>query len=157
MPHRTPLVVVLLSALLLAPLLSAADTLDELRQKLARESDPDDRAKITVKIGEKLLKKIGKAFKKGAVDDGEKLLVDYLEAIHKSYDELKESGRDARRKPKGFKDLEIHLRRSHRELQELGNILTFEERGPINEAMADLETLRHDLLQNLMSRDGQSD
>lgn len=152
MPRRVE-VVTLLAALLLAPLLLAADNLAELREKLAREDDPDDRAKITVEIGETLLQNIAEAFQKGKVEEGENLLSEYVEAIRKAHEDLKESGRDARRKPKGFKDLEIHLRRSHRELQDVGHLLTYDEREPIRKALTELESIREELLQDLMSRD----
>jgi hypothetical protein len=156
MPPRGQIAAPLLAALLLAPLLLAADNLAQLREKLAREDDPDDRAKITVEIGETLLQDIGKAFHQGRIAEGKKLLTEYVEAIRKANEDLKESGRDARRKPKGFKDLEIHLRRSHRELQDLGHLLTYEERAPIRKALGELEAIREELLQNLMSRDDES-
>ena len=39
------------------------------------------------------------------------------------------TGRDAHRKPKGFKDLEISLRRQVRILDDIGKGLTFDQRG----------------------------
>jgi two-component sensor histidine kinase len=97
----------LLAGVLSVPLAGWGETLEELRRKLERERDADDRAKITVQLGEALLDDVAKAFKDGAVADGEKLLEEYVEAIRRAHEDLLNSGRDARRSPRGFKDLEI--------------------------------------------------
>jgi hypothetical protein len=76
-----------------------------------------------------------------------------VEAIRRAHEDLLNSGRDARRSPRGFKDLEIHLRRSHRELDELGHLLTFDERNPLEKAKEEIEDIREKLLDNLMRRD----
>lgn len=142
------------TALLLAALLggpAAADDLEKLRQKLAREGDPADRAKITVEIGEELLKQAAKTYKEGAYTDGDLLLEDYRQAIRAAYQDLVESGRDARRKPKGFKHLEIHLRKSRRRLEDMARALPFDNRAPVEETLAAMESLREELLAALMS------
>lgn len=142
-----------LSALVAAAFLAGAAAgadLAELRQKLARETDPANRAKITVKIGEELLKQVARKLKDGADAEAGSLLLDYRQAIHKAYDDLVESGRDARRKPKGFKHLEIHLRQSRRRLDDMARPLPYEDRRPVEEAIKDLEELRMKLLADLM-------
>lgn len=146
----------LLAALVFLPLAGEEKTLEELRHRLSRENDADDRAKITVQIGEALLEQVAKAFKDGAIADGEEFLHEYVDAIRQAHEDLLKSGRDARRNPKGFKDLEIHLRRSHRELDELGRLLTFDEREPLQKAREEIEGIRKQILQNLMRRDNES-
>jgi two-component sensor histidine kinase len=153
MPRTSPWLSFLLAGVLSVPLAGWGETLEELRRKLERERDADDRAKITVQLGEALLDDVAKAFKDGAVADGEKLLEEYVEAIRRAHEDLLNSGRDARRSPRGFKDLEIHLRRSHRELDELGHLLTFDERNPLEKAKEEIEDIREKLLDNLMRRD----
>jgi hypothetical protein len=133
---------------------AAGADLDKLRQKLAREPDPANRAKITVAIGEELLQQASRKFKDGADADAESILLDYRQAVHKAYDDLVQSGRDARRKPKGFKHLEIHLRQSRRRLDDMARPLPYENRRPIEEAIKDLEELRLKLLDDLMQEDG---
>jgi two-component sensor histidine kinase len=156
MPRLKQWLTLLLGALIALPLAGAGETLEELRRKLDRERDADDRAKITVQLGAALLDHVAEAFKDGAVADGEKLLDEYVEAMRRAHEDLVKSGRDARRSPSGFKDLEIHLRRSHRELDELGHLLTFDEREPLQKAREEIEGIRREILQNLMRRDDES-
>lgn len=139
-----------LSLVLLLPLSAAADDLDKLRQKLAREKDVDDRAKITVKIGEELLALVSSAYEEGAREEAERWLTQYRDAVRAAHEALMQSGRDARRKPKGFKDLEIHLRKSKRKLEDLGHLLTFDQRAPLEETITEMETIRQELLAALL-------
>jgi len=132
---------------------AAGADLDKLRQKLAREPNPANRAKITVEIGEELLQQASRKFKDGADADAESILLNYRQAVHKAYDDLVQSGRDARRKPKGFKHLEIHLRKTRRRLDDMARPLPYEDRRPIEETIKDLEELRLKLLDDLMQED----
>ncbi len=152
MLRRTVLRVSCWLAFLLA-VSAAADDLDKLRERLAEERDVYDRAKITVKIGDALLDQVLTAYKAGNLEEGNRLLVDYRRAIRTAHKELKESGRDARRRPKGFKDLEIHIRKSQRRLEDMEHLLNYEQRGPLEETIAALDAIRRELLDNLMQRD----
>lgn len=149
----------LLLTLGLVSMAAAGADLKKLRQELARETDPADRAKITVKIGEELLNRASKRYKDGDYAEGEAILLEYRQAVHKAYDDLVETGRDARRKPKGFKHLEIHLRKTRHRLEDMARSVLYDSRQPIEEAMKDLEELRMKLLNNLMqeNRKGSDD
>lgn len=140
-------------ALLLAGLCAVAvvaEDLAALRQKLARETDPAERAKITVKIGEELLDQISNKYDEGAYSEADQLLGDYMAATRAAHQGLRESGRDARRKPKGFKQMEIHLRKARRRLEDMARRLPFDQRALLDEAALDIEILRVDLLHALM-------
>lgn len=145
-----------LTALVLVALLGAAvptaarEGLDELEQKLAREEDPADRAKITVKIGKELLKQVSRAYRRNQPEKGRELLDRYMKAIEKAYTDLKESGIDARRHSKGFKDLEVHLRKSERTVQDIAETRPLEERAPLLQVVDRMETIRLELLTALM-------
>ncbi len=89
----------------------AADELGDLRRKLAQEVNPANRAKLTVKLGERLLRQARKLYAEGAYTDGDLTLESYRSALRTAVTDLRQSGRRARRKPKGFKALEIHLRK----------------------------------------------
>lgn len=149
MVRMAPLYASFIAALLLA-LPGLAEDLQRLRSKLQRETDPIDRAKITAKLGDELLKQMGRRYHDRAYAEGEALLTEYLEAVRSATRGLHESGRDARRKPAGFKQLEVHLRKSQRKLEEIGKQLPPEKREPLQEAQTVVETLRSELLQALM-------
>lgn len=142
-----------LHALLLMGLLAgpaAAHDLAKLRQQLAQKNDPADRAKIVAKIGEELLKQVARKYKEEAYSEGDKILADYLETVRAAHQGLQRSGRDARRSPNGFKQLEIHLRESRRKLEDIARQLPYSNRAPVEEAIAEVEALHRQLLYALM-------
>ena len=53
------------------------------------------------------------------------------------------------RKPKGFKDLEIALRRQIRMLDDIGQGVTFDQREPVDKAKQEASDIRDDLLKAL--------
>lgn len=141
-----------LFSLLLAGL-ALADNLDKLRQELARADDPVDRAKATAKLGDELVKQMGDCYKAGAYTDGEQLLEEYLKAVRAAHRGLQESGRDARRKPAGFKQLEIHLRKSEHTLERIAQhapVLPADTHEALVQAQNELAAIRSELLQALM-------
>ena len=144
---------VVLSLTFLLVLSAGAGDIDRLRQKLAREDDPGKRAKITVKIGVELLKQTRRLYRSEEFTQAEAKLGEYLEAVSGAYRELNESGRQARRQPRGFKELEIHLRKSRRTLTALARSVPFSYRGPLDKTMQDLRAMRSDLLHQLMDVD----
>lgn len=130
-----------------------ADDLTVLRGKLARATDPAKRAKITVKIGRVLLKQTRRLYREGAYTDAEERLDEYLMAVTAAYDELNATGIKARKHPGGFKDLEIHLRKSRRALRDLARSLPIAVRPAVNEAEKRVRTMRTGLLHALMAID----
>lgn len=140
---------------LLAGSLAFADNLDKLREKLNGENDPIDRAKATAKLGDELIKQISHRYREGAYTEGEQLLDEYLKAIRAAHRGLEGTGRDARRKPAGFKQLEIHLRKSSRELERVAQHAPADSRETLARAQEEVESIHSDLLQNLMQRNAE--
>jgi hypothetical protein len=130
------------------------------RDKLNRLTDPVDRTKTDIAISEILLSLAGDAVKTGEPEVLGKRLSEYLDAIHDAHQTMVKTGRDAHRKPKGFKDLEIALRRQIRTLDDLAHGVTFDQRDPVDKAKQEASDIRDDLLkalfgeQNAPSRKG---
>jgi hypothetical protein len=78
-----------------------------------------------------------------------KHLGEYMGAIHDAHETMMNTGRDAHRKPGGFKDLEIALRRQVRQLEDIGKALTFDQREPLDKAKDEAADIRDDLLKAL--------
>ncbi len=135
----------------------AADDLPRLRGMLARATGPAKRAKITVKIGRVLLKQARRLYREGAYTDAEERLDEYVMAITAAYDELNATGIKARKHPSGFKELEIHLRKSRRVLRDLARSLPIAVRPAVNEAAKKVRTMRTGLLHALMAIDPPAD
>src|SRR5262245_64655269 len=136
------------------------ERLQKERDKLTRLTDPVDRAKTNIAISEILLSLAGDAAKSGEPEALEKRLNDYVDAIQDAHQTMMKTGRDAHRKPKGFKDLEIALRRQIRMLDDISRGVTFEQRDPVDKAKQEASDIREDLLkalfgaQNAPSRKG---
>ena len=79
----------------------------------------------------------------------QKRLSEYVDAIQDAHQTMLKTGRDAHRKPKGFKDLEIALRKQVRVLDDLGHGLTFDQRDPVDKAKQQASEIRDDLLKAL--------
>jgi hypothetical protein len=146
-------------ALLLATALAATgqnppsappDEAARLRAQRDASRDVVERAKIAVQMGELLLRNLTARYRASDRNAGEKLLDDYRRTVRDAQQELLRSGRDARRHPGGFKQLEIHLRVARRKLEDLARALAVDDRPPIEDAMEEVETLRSELLDALM-------
>jgi hypothetical protein len=136
-------------ASLQAPLDKRLERLQKERDKLGRLTDPVDRTKTNIAISEILLSLAGDAARSGEPEALEKRLSEYVEAIQDAHQSMVKTGRDAHRKPKGFKDLEIALRRQIRMLDDLGHGVTFDQREPVDKARQEASDIRDDLLKAL--------
>ncbi len=125
---------------------AAEEKLDQLKAKLAREDDAPTRAQITVKLGRELLNRTQQAYQEEQYRIGEAMLAEYLGYIRTAHQDLKKSGRNARKKPKGFKDLEIHLRKSIRLLDDLARAVPYISRAPIMATRQEMEVIWHELI-----------
>lgn len=144
----------LLAAFLLGltavPAPASGDEVEKQRERLQQATDVADRAKIAAKLGDALLDRMSRAFRKGRAEEGEKLLAEYREVIATAGRKLLEAKLDARHHPHGFKDLEIHIRKGERRLGDMTHNLPYEKIEVVNEIRLDLESLRRDLLTALM-------
>ena len=119
------------------------------KEKLKRLTDPVDRAKSDIKISEILLSITSDAARNNDVEVMEQRLSEYVSTIQDAHETLTKTGRDARKKPHGFKDLEISLRRQIKQLTDIGLALTVDQRDPVDKARAEASRIRDDLLKAL--------
>ncbi len=136
------------------------ERLERERNKLKSATDPVDRAKTDINIAEILLSLASDAVRTGEPEVLEKRLSEYRDTIQDAHQTMVKTGRDAHRKPKGFKDLEIALRRQIRMLDDIGKSVSFDQRDPVDRAKKEASDIRDDLLkalfgeQNAPSRKG---
>ena len=130
------------------------------KDKLNRLTDPVDRTKTDIAIAEILLSLASDAIKTGEPEALGKRLNEYVETIRDAHQTMVKTGRDAHKKPKGFKELEIALRRQIRMLEDLARGVTFDQRDPVEKAKEEASDIREDVLkalfgeQNAPSRKG---
>src|SRR5215831_17120249 len=108
------------------------EQLSKERERLKRTNDPVDRTKTDIRISEILLTFVGDAVKDGDPDALSQRLTEYREAIEDAHQTMTATGRDANKKPGGFKDLEMSLRRQLVRLKDLGQALTYEQRDVVD-------------------------
>lgn len=125
------------------------ERLDKERARLKGEIDPVDRTKSDIAISEILLSLASDAVRSGEPEVLEKRLTEYVDTIQDAHQAMMKTGRDAHKKPKGFKDLEIALRRQIRMLDDIGKGLTFDQRTPVDKAKQEASDIRDDLLKAL--------
>ena len=125
------------------------ERLERERAHLKSLTDPVDRTRSDIAISEILLSLAGDAVRSGEPEVLQKRLGEYVDAIEDAHQGLMKTGRDAHRKPKGFKDLEIVLRRQIRTLEDIGKGLTFDQREPVEKAKQQASDIRDDLLKAL--------
>ena len=125
------------------------ERLQKEREKLVRQTDPVGRTKTQIKVSEILLTLVSDAVQSGEGEVMEKRLGEYTAAIHDAHQTMMKTGRDAHRKPGGFKDLEIALRRQVRQLEDIGKGLSFDQRGPVDNAREVAAEIRNDLIKAL--------
>jgi len=119
------------------------------REKLSRATDPVDRAKTDITISEILLSLASDAIKSGEPEVLGKRLAEYVDTIRDAHQTMMKTGRDAHRKPKGFKELEIALRRQIRVLDDLSHSVSFDQRDPVEKAKQEASDIREDVFRAL--------
>ncbi len=125
------------------------ERLEREKDKLKRATDPVDRTKTEIRIAEILLTFVSDAANAGDQERLEQHLDEYRAAIQDAHQTMFRTGRDAHKKPKGFKDLEIALRRQVRQLEDIGQGLSFDQREPVQKAKEEASAIRDQLLKAL--------
>ncbi len=133
------------------------ERLDREREKLKHTTDAVDRTKIDIDISEILLSLVSEAVRSGEPEALGKRLGEYVDTIQDAHQAMMKTGRDAHRKPKGFKELEISLRRQIRILDDIGRGLTFDQREPVDKAKQQASDIRDDLLKALFGEQNASE
>jgi hypothetical protein len=121
----------------------------KLLSQLERENDPVRKAKLEVRLGRLRLEEAFAAYSNGKYDDCWKLLGEYEDFMDRAWADLQASGRIAARKPDGFKQLDIGLRESRRDLIDFETRITFDERQAIQKIRMKTEDLHNLVLKAL--------
>jgi hypothetical protein len=122
------------------------DNETKLMAKLQRETNPVRKAKIEVKLGRLKLHKAFSAYSDGHYDDCWKLLDDYQSYMEKAWADLQASGKNAAKKSDGFKQLDIGLRESRRDMEDFETRITYDERKAVEKIRLKTENLHNRVL-----------
>jgi hypothetical protein len=119
------------------------------RGRISDLSDPVAKTKSYITISEILLTFATDAIREGATGDVKNLMEQYVTTVETARDTMVMSTRNPERKPAGFKDLEIAVRVQLRLLQDIQQQLAFDERKPVENAIAVATSIRDDMLRLL--------
>lgn len=140
---------VLASSAVSVPTLRGAETEVQLEARLKRESNPVQKAKLEIRLSRFKLYRASDAFDKGDLEAANKLLEAYAEQVKSAWATLKGSGRQANKKPAGFKELDIALREDARYLDDLKHRVSYMVRDPVEKVAQEVEDLRNEVLKAL--------
>jgi hypothetical protein len=130
----------------------AQSALDKLELRFAQETDPVRKARAFPKLGEARLNVLRGQLRDEDFAAGSKTLQQYRDEARTAFAGLKSSGIDAEKKSNGFRQLQIHLRRSIRQLADLITLLPFAEREPLETIQKELDQMERELINMLFPR-----
>lgn len=136
--------------MLAATLMAAMDETADVKSKLAQENDPVKRARLQMRLAEMHLESAAQFYQDGYAEKGLGNLKDMLEFVEQAAEGLFKTGRDPRKKPKGFKETEIKLRELSRRTEDLRLSLPVDERTAADEVVERIKEIQEDLLHGIM-------
>ena len=122
------------------------------RARITRLSDPVRKTRSYILVSRILLDLTFSAAAAGDVSRVAPLLKQYRDAILAARDTIVDSDRSAEKDASGFKDLELALRENLRHLQDLSRSLSFDQREPVEEALAAASLIRDEMIRVLFPR-----
>jgi len=128
---------------------ASSDTERHLQAHVEKETDPVKKSKGTTRLARIKLQQAIQAYEQGNTDQGAQLVDAYLGRIKDAWQNLRSSGRNAARDPRGFKELDIELREDARLLEDVKRRISYFDRGPVEKAEKEVEQERAEVLQAL--------
>lgn len=125
---------------------------EALRAAWKAEADPVRKSKLLTRMGEAQLGRLRQQAAAGRYEEALKAIEEYRDDVKATHSALRASGRDAERKPAGFKQLQIHLRKGIRVLNDTILQLPVDMRQFFEPVRRDLDEIDKDLIEALFPR-----
>ena len=132
----------------------AEESAARLEQKIRRQLEPIKKVRLQIKLARIHLNNSAKAYRELDFDGGKKLLHTYLDSIREARKILDRSGRDPKRRPRGYKDLEIALRQDLRILTDLKRSVPYFAREAVQAGIDQVDEMREEVLQSMFEVSG---
>lgn len=142
----------MLVALALASPSFSQTRIEDLRQRLAQESDPVRKAKKMPELGEAEFRQIQKDVASEQFTDGLTLLRQYRGELQSCVQGLQATGVNAEKHSAGFRQLQISLRESLRRLDIMIPRISPEAQSGFIETRAELNEINKNLIEELFPR-----
>ena len=128
------------------------DRLDRYQRQYEAEANPARRARLLGQMGPVEIARARTIYKTGKDEQALDELTHYRDEVRKTVDELIATGVDAVRKPAGFKELQIGLRMSIRQLDEFILTIPADKRPFFRGVRSDLADVQNKLIDLLFPR-----
>ena len=132
-----------------AAVLAAPDKISELQARFDHENNPVHRAKLMDKLGDEEFEEARRAFKKNDLVTVGTVLEKYRDNVRVALDGLRKKRTDAERDSAGYRQLEIHVRRGIREVDEILLRIPDEYQPPLQLVRKDLDEMDRELIHML--------
>jgi hypothetical protein len=132
---------------------SPQDVLAQYKEKFTKETDPVHRAKALTKLGEAQVTDFTRRATANDVEGAFVTLTEYRDEVRSVFDGLKATGNNAEKKSDGFKELQIHLRKTLWELDRASSLVPTERRAEFHDIHEELERIHNDLIHMLFPRE----
>jgi hypothetical protein len=131
---------------------SVAQSLADLQARFDRETSGVQKAKLMTKLGEAQFDEARRAGKAGEYDSLGLTLEKYRDNVRAAVDALKKQHPDAERQSNGYRQLEMHLRKGIREVDETILVSPEGYKPPLQIVRQDLLGMDDELLKSLFPR-----
>lgn len=129
--------------------LAATDTVSQLQERFDRESNSVRKAKLLEKLGDAQMEETRRASQANDFTTVGLIMEKYRDNARAATDALKKEHPDAERHTNGYKQLQIHVHKSIRELDEMLVIAPEPYRPPLDLVRRDLTAIDDELLKLL--------
>ena len=136
---------------ILVPLVvwAAAEDVDALQKRFDRENNSVHKARLLEKLGDAQIEQARRASEAGDFKTIGFIMEKYRDNARSAVDALKKDHQDAERHTAGFKQLQIHVHKTLREVDESLVVAPEEYRPPLELVRRDLAAIDEELLQLL--------
>src|SRR5262245_32184293 len=133
-------------------LAQAQSAVDELQQQFQRENDPVRKVKILSKLGDAQFDRLHRETDEGKFAEALQTIAEYRDEVRTAEAALKATGADPERKPGGFKQLQIHLRKALRAISQTILLVPVEPRERFEALSRELAHINRELVDLLFPR-----
>lgn len=130
----------------------AQNAVDELQQQFQRENDPVRKVKILSKLGDAQFDRLHRETDEGKFAEALQTIAEYRDEVRTAEAALKATGADPERRPGGFKQLQIHVRKGLREISQTILVVPVEQRERFEAVGSELAHINKELIDMLFPR-----
>jgi hypothetical protein len=140
------------AALFVFATMLAADKIQELQARFDQEADPVHKAKLLEKLGDVQFVEARKAGHDGDYSAVGLLMEKYRDNVRIALEGLEKKQQDAEKHPEGYKQMQFHVDKALRELDQILVVAPGEYKPPLRLVRRDLVAMNDELLRMLFPR-----